>query len=66
MHVSSNVYIRAKDPKTGKFGPILFEDLSENEQKEYLDNLSEDQLKRLTLILSTALKQNQPNGSKDR
>lgn len=51
----SGIYFRTKNEETGKFDNIVFEDLSEYQQNEMMNDRSEEWLKSLAKQLANTL-----------
>jgi hypothetical protein len=51
----SGIYFRSKNQETGKYESVVFEDLSESEQKELIKNYSKEQLISLSMLLANTI-----------
>lgn len=51
----SGIYFRAKNEETGKFDNVVFEDLTEQQQDEMMNNRSEEWLKSLAQNLANTI-----------
>jgi hypothetical protein len=51
----SGIYFRSKNQETGKYESVVFEDLSESEQKEVIKNYSKEQLISLSMLLANTI-----------
>jgi hypothetical protein len=51
----SGIYFRSKNQETGKYESVVFEDLSESEQKEVIKDYSKEQLISLSMLLANTI-----------
>ena len=51
----SGIYFRSKNPQTGKYENVVFEDLNTEEQEQYMSGKSEEWLKSLARQLANTL-----------
>jgi len=51
----SGIYFRYKDPETGKWGNICFEDMTESEREEQMKNRPIDWHKRMIHALANTI-----------